>query len=60
MVKVYNLKSFCIQTALLETIKQNIVHLTGGCFPSSARIKLECGKSVKMSELKCGDRVQAG
>ena len=31
-----------------------------GCFPSTARMTLESGKSVTMSELQTGDRVQAG
>ena len=30
------------------------------CFPSSARVLLENGKSVTMSELQIGDRVQTG
>ena len=30
------------------------------CFPSSARVILENGKSVTMSELQIGDRVQTG
>ena len=30
------------------------------CFPSSARISLENGKKVTMSELQIGDRVQTG
>ena len=30
------------------------------CFPSSARVLLETGKSVTMSELQIGDRVQTG
>ena len=32
----------------------------GGCFPSSARLQLENGKSVTMSELQVGDQVQTG
>ena len=30
------------------------------CFPSIARVNLENGKVVTMSELKTGDRVQTG
>ena len=30
------------------------------CFPSSANVLLESGKSVKMSELQIGDLVQTG
>ena len=30
------------------------------CFPSSARVSLEDGKSVLMSDLKIGDKVQTG
>ena len=30
------------------------------CFPGSASIKLENGRSVRMSELQVGDRVQTG
>ena len=30
------------------------------CFPSSARLMLESGKSVTMSELKIGDRIETG
>ena len=30
------------------------------CFPSSARVSLENGKTVRMSELQIGDRVQTG
>ena len=35
---------------------------TGGddCFPSAARVSLENGKSVMMSELQIGDKVQTG
>ena len=29
----------------------------GGCFPSTAKVQLKNGKSVKMSELQIGDRV---
>ena len=31
-----------------------------GCFPSTAKVNLENGNLVSMSELQCGDRVQAG
>ena len=31
-----------------------------GCFPSSVKLKLEDGRSVAMSELQVGDRVQTG
>ena len=30
------------------------------CFPANAKVKLESGKSVKMSELQIGDKVQRG
>ena len=30
------------------------------CFPSDAKLTLKNGKSVKMSELKRGDKVQTG
>ena len=30
------------------------------CFPITARVSLESGKSVTMSELQIGDRVQTG
>ena len=30
------------------------------CFPSTARVTLENGKSVTMSELRKGDKVEAG
>ena len=32
----------------------------GGCFPSSAMVKLNNGKSVTMSRLQLGDKVQTG
>ena len=32
----------------------------GGCFPSTAKVKLENGKSQLMSELHAGDKVQTG
>ena len=32
----------------------------GSCFPSTARVSLENGKSLTMSELQTGDRVQTG
>ena len=32
----------------------------GTCLPSTARVSLENGKSVAMSELRVGDRVQTG
>ena len=32
----------------------------GGCFPSTAKVNLENGKSVKMSDLELGNRVQIG
>ena len=32
----------------------------GACFPAEAILKLENGKSIAMSELCVGDRVQAG
>ena len=31
-----------------------------GCFPSTARVNLENGKVIKMSELQIGDKVQTG
>ena len=31
-----------------------------GCFPSSAKVYLENGKSATMSELQIGDQVQTG
>ena len=31
-----------------------------GCFPSTARVNLENGKSVVMSEIQMGSRVQIG
>ena len=30
------------------------------CFPHGAKVKIENGNSVQMSELQIGDRVQAG
>ena len=33
---------------------------SGSCFPTTARVNLEGGKSVTMSELQIGDRVQTG
>ena len=30
------------------------------CFPSTARVNLETGKSVSMSELQIGDKIQIG
>ena len=32
----------------------------GGCFPSTARVILENGRKVRMSELQIGDKVQTG
>ena len=32
----------------------------GGCFPAMAEVKLKNGKSVTMSELKIGNKVQTG
>ena len=32
----------------------------GGCFPSSATVSIENGKSISMSNLQVGDRVQTG
>lgn len=32
----------------------------GGCFPSSERVTLRNGKTVIMSELQVGDKVQIG
>ena len=32
----------------------------GSCFPGSATIQVENGKSVKMSQLQVGDKVEAG
>ena len=32
----------------------------GGCFPGTARLTLENGKSITMSELQIGDKVQTG
>ena len=31
-----------------------------GCFPSFAKVKLENGKPLAMSELQIGDKVQTG
>ena len=31
-----------------------------GCFPSSAKVNLEKGKVIRMSELQIGDKVQTG
>ena len=33
---------------------------SSGCFPSESRVKLENGKSVTMSELQIGDKIQTG
>ena len=33
---------------------------TANCFPSTAKVNLENGKSVRMSELQVGDKVQTG
>ena len=35
-------------------------HANKGCFPSSVKVRLEDGKSVAMSDLQIGDRVQTG
>ena len=32
----------------------------GGCFPSVATLKFENGRSITMSELQIGDKVQTG
>ena len=40
--------------------KQVGVPNRGGCFPSTARVKLDNGESVRMSELQVGDKVQTG
>ena len=32
----------------------------GECFPATAKVTLDSGKSVKMSELQIGDQVQTG
>ena len=32
----------------------------GQCFPSMAKVKIENGKSIQMSKLQIGNRVQAG
>ena len=32
----------------------------GGCFPSNSKVTLQDGKSVRMSELQLGDKVQTG
>ena len=32
----------------------------GGCFPSLAKVKMQTGNYVTMSELQIGDRVKAG
>ena len=32
----------------------------GGCFPGTARVSLENGKSITMAELQVGDRVRTG
>ena len=32
----------------------------GTCFPSTAKLRLQDGRSVAMSELQVGDRVQTG
>ena len=37
-----------------------IVVANRACFPSVAKVKVENGKSVTMSELQIGDRVQTG
>ena len=45
------------------TQKDKIQHFStsdGGCFPSTSRVNLVNGKSVTMSELKIGDKVQTG
>ena len=33
---------------------------SSSCFPSEAKVQIENGKSVVMSELQIGDRVQTG
>ena len=35
-------------------------YVAAECFPSVATVKVENGKSVTMSELEIGDRVQTG
>ena len=38
----------------------NIIHFGLACFPSTARITVENGKSVVMSKLQTGDKVLTG
>ena len=53
---------FC-QSGNVGTLNNNAAKNGGGgrgCFPVSARLSLESGKSVAMSELQIGDKVQTG
>ena len=36
------------------------MYVSEGCFPSEAKVSLENGKSVTMSELQIGDKVKIG
>ena len=58
----------CTSRGLSIFVNHNGVHTgccecsssSSGCFPSTAQVILESGKSVAMSELQIGDKVQTG
>ena len=54
--------TFRVHAKLLSAtaVKPSWVCKSFGCFPAAATAKLESGKSLKMSELQIGDRVQTG
>ena len=47
-------------TSILVPTRPPPANIGDGCFPSAARVKLDNGKSVRMSELQVGDLIQTG
>ena len=48
--------SFLVKKYIIKSVLDS----GGGCFPSVGKVVIENGKSVTMSELQKGDRVQTG
>ena len=60
--KILNGCTFSLKTSLIQFVVPPVQESEGGggCFPSSARVTLENGKLVAMSELQTGHKVQTG
>ena len=57
---IYLQKKYCKKKVKDRCHNHGECYCCSRCFPSEARVSLENGKSVSMSELQIGDKVQTG